>query len=572
MDILEDVPEEKRQDLDQAFEKQDHIESLQILGDLQYLPLKAFEDQSISKEELKSALAKFRLDCSEALADKEASNFHAIYQESMAFDGTDDDSATLSERDTFLLENLVGLEKELLIHVIPENRTSLLSRVLIYRYRVYDLIRLSANAKMNAQNIQTIATVVEDMKYEGDWIAFSNVLADQAALSEFCIDSARLNSLLYDTTIFFSIKKKTGKHFWKEYKSSIKNINAFLNGIANGSARTTIEKLLTFPDKSEVKADIALKIGVAENQFLLRVLQVKLWILGLYDGKLDHDFGPVTFKALDEYIDLIEEQHGDPEARSKIIYLINREQCALNFEHILKYYIHPLEVANTEEESSVSQVYEYVLKEDQDYGVTDLSSNDRQLIAKRQTELNQSLEDELANHSKDIVAGKEQKRRYQGRKGILRIFSKLVKWAKNAVKSIVKLFKKLIGIIKKAVKVLFNEIKEGVKTFRRGFSFLFGKRVINTENQVITDFDFDFDGHTIFKRDATNEAITLHQETVQSYVASISPTLKFTKMVIQWGIRLGTGPVGWVKILIGVAKLLKEYLIEKLKEKKAQLT
>lgn len=571
IDVIDLIPEERRSDFDQAFEKQDQLESLQLLSDLRYLPLKVFDNQFVSEDKFKGAIDKFRSEYEVAKEDRESSNFHEIYNESLALDH--EDSEKLSERDIFLLKSLTGLESELIISSVPvTSQVSLLSRVIIYRFRIYDLIKnFSPAASLTKENLNKIKSVVTNFEFQDSWIDFANMLANQQELSDFCINSSRLNKLMFDTTIFFSIKSKNGKQFVKEFGSDVKNLSFFLRVLPEGKSKSSIKSLLSYPDKEEVSQDLITKIQVSENQFLLRVLQVKLWILGLYDGRLDHDFGPLTFKALNEYLLFLEDKPGfNRRELSKILYVLESNQCALNFEYLLIKHINPIEgIRIKEKHSSVSQVYDFVLEEKND--IKSIKKSEKMKIEKGRKNLNKQLEHQLVEQAKSIVDGQRQRRQYKGRKGILKIFSKLFNLARKVVKTIIKLIKKLIDIIKKSIKIIFNEIKEAIQAFGRGLSFLFGKRIVSKHHSIKTDFDFDFDGITTLTSQPTEEKIKAHITAMKEKASAIYPTLKFIKIVIQWGIRLGAGPIGWIQIIIGIAKLFKDYLLTKLKKKKANM-
>jgi hypothetical protein len=111
--------------------------------------------------------------------------------------------------------------------------------------------------------------------------------------------------------------------------------------------------------------------------------------------------------------------------------------------------------------------------------------------------------------------------------------------------------------------VIFNEIREAFQNFKNGMKFLFGKRIIQPTTQITTDYDFDFDGITKVHSKPSENDFALHTKMLKEYSEALYSSLNFVKIVIQWGIRVLTGPVGWLKILLGIAKIFKNWLRQK---------
>lgn len=145
---------------------------------------------------------------------------------------------------------------------------------------------------------------------------------------------------------------------------------------------------------------------------------------------------------------------------------------------------------------------------------------------------------------------------------------KLFKLVEKPIKFLVKLIRKLIKIIKKSIKVIFDEIKEAIRALGRGLKFLFGKRIIQTQNNTVSsDFDFDFDGITVVKESIDPTDLKNHAISLKEYSSSVYKALNFVRTAIQWGLQLAQGPVGWVKIAIGLAKIFKEIMANRIDKK-----
>ena len=83
MEALEIFDDDKaKKQFDQAFKKLDKIEMIQLLSDLKYLPLKAFDDGIVQASEMENAIHRFRAEYTDALASPEMSNLNQIKRSS----------------------------------------------------------------------------------------------------------------------------------------------------------------------------------------------------------------------------------------------------------------------------------------------------------------------------------------------------------------------------------------------------------------------------------------------------------------------------------------------------------
>lgn len=563
-EIFEDT--KVRDEFRQAFEKLDEIEVIQLLSDLKYLPRRAFDDGILDDSEKNRAIQRFREEYLEALSRPDSSNLDEIQRESEIIEEEEELVNALTLREVFVLKEITGLDNELIIHDIEKNQSSLLSRVLLYRYRVYDCVSdVFPNHKLTSTVIQKLEKSAREIGFKGDWLAFGNLLANQQKLSAFCVSSPVLTNNVFGDCIFIMTNSNDGREVIKELGGSIKRKRRFLRTVASDAAKNIVSDFIYHNKPDEVIKEVKKYLKLKPNVFMRRVLQVKLWTMGLYQGRLDHDFGPLSIKALSDFLmTIIDNPNKGKEELGKILYNLRRDPCIVNINYLLRAHFIPVEMAEQPmEQSSVSQIFDFVLAEKM--SVQSFKVKQRVEIKQETKDLTSSLKTELQNESKEIIQGETHTRRrqYKAKKGIMKFFSKLFKFLKNAYTKLKKLFEKLFRLIKKVTSIIYNEIREAFQNFKHGLKFLFGKRIVKPTPFITTDYDFDFDGVTRIHAMPSTEDIEMHTKTIKRYSSAVYPTLNFVRIVIKWGLRFATGPIGWVKILVGIAKLFKEMLIKR---------
>lgn len=551
-----------KKEFKEAFERLDEIEIIQLLSDLKYLPLKAYDsDSKVAPEVMAKGIQKFREELKEALAHPKKSTIHNIYRVSEVIDEQSQPNR-LSKQEVFVLKEITGLDNELVIHDIKKGEVSLLSRVLIYRYRVYDLVtRVLPNHKITSSVIDELQKAAKNIGFNNGWITFANLISNQEKLSSFCLESPVLSKAIFGDCIFFKMTTPEGRKVVRGLGQKIKKKRAFIQSINSEPSKKLITRIANFSDRKLAATEVNKFMNLDPNIFMRRVLQVKLWIMGLYQGHLDDYFGPLSIKALNDYlVSIISSQNEGNKELGRIIYNMGYDQCIVNIRNLLSNHFIPIEKKQVpEEQSSVSQVFDFVLEDKAN--VTSLTNSEKKTIKKESTKLKTALEKDLRVESRTIISGKQRKvRHYKAKKGILKFFSKLFKFVKNAITKIIKLIKKLLNIIKERIKIIYSEIREAFQNFKDGLRFLFGKRTVQPTEHIITDYDFDFDGITILKSNVSAEDIDLHRTRVKKLSSSIYTSLNFVRIVIKWGLSLTGSPFSWVKILVGIAKLFRAML------------
>ena len=95
---------EVKDQFEQAFDKLDKMEVVQLLSDLKYLPQKAFDDGIIDPPELSNAIKKFRTELKDAEKDFQMSNLYEVILSSEIIEEEKEFPAQLTQREVHILK------------------------------------------------------------------------------------------------------------------------------------------------------------------------------------------------------------------------------------------------------------------------------------------------------------------------------------------------------------------------------------------------------------------------------------------------------------------------------------
>lgn len=563
-EYLSFIPETKRKNVLDGIEHFDQVQNLQLLGDLGYVKASAFQNNDISG--IGSGIKSFRSDY-HALSQSDHTNFMALEASCFSFNdqgGTD----YLSEKEEYLLKYLTSIDGEFDIDELPQlGKINLISRIINYRLRIYGLAdRASRTAFTN--EVMTDLQSAKSMLHIKDKIQLVGLLGDQEKLLKHMLAVKPFNKLLFHSTMFFSIKKKNVPKIIEKQKKKFKDLDQFISLIPHG-----YKKLIkTILSKSEGIQEMEKYNFVRENKFMLRLLQIRLWTMGLYQGRLDYDFGLKTFGALQTALLYMLDDDNEPDfddneqELGKLMYAVNGKQWAFNIHYFLDKYIQPMDgVIENLEDKSISEVYNFVLDDVQD---KDFTNHERSVAKAKREEVEREMElstDEYLNGLHRDT--KKKRRRYHGQKGIKKFLGKIFGLVRKGFSALIKLANRLFKIVKNTIASIFSEIRDGIKAFVKGMKLLFGDRKFETKDindgSVITDFDIDFDAVTIADKTVSKEVMEDHADKMIDMGKSLYTGLSFVRDVIKWGLAVASG--GWIKIAIGIARLLKNKLIERIK-------
>lgn len=566
IDALDFLPSHENKLFSKAIDREDRLHEIQLLSDLKYLNTTDFINQNVTPLKFNNAVEKFRKEYIQLLKEnKNCSNFSEIYNQ---FDTNSSfETNYLTEKEIFLLEALCNLEGQFEIYKVPVGVNTLVSRVCLYRYKVYGIAKtIQVNRVINNQIISVLNSRISNLGFDGTWIEFANILGDQLKITSFSKKLYEDKDSKFNPVIFFKVKPKDTKQF-RRSNFVIANKKRFKEKLYSDIYTPEIETIID--KKTKANNDIILKIKTDKNQFWLRVIQVKLWVSGLYEGRLDNDFGTYTYYALKEFLEFYLNDKKRPKKEIARVLLVLKSNYGLfNLRYFFNTHLDEIEnMPLKKEHSSISNLYHFVTEDT----IANQENNPKKKrrILSNQNKLRSQLKVNLKGFATNGIALKQRKQ-YKGNKRFLRFFSKVFDLIKEGVHLVVRIIKKLLRIIVKSIKIIFYEISRGVRAFREGLQFLFSKRILETKN-VISDFDFDFDGISKITNKTTVAELEAHSTLLEKKTQAIYPALNFTRIVIEWGIKLASA-TSWVKVLIGIAKLFKDYILRSLKQRQDYLS
>ncbi|MFY0601657.1 MAG: hypothetical protein JXR03_18430 [Cyclobacteriaceae bacterium] len=284
------------------------------------------------------------------------------------------------------------------------------------------------------------------------------------------------------------------------------------------------------------------------NQFLKKVIQLRLWDLGLYPGRPDNQFGKKSFQSIKHLLELYSFNEGKHRGIKKklLIHNINDDLWLLNpilLNSMLDELQEEQENTHSAEKLSISgQLSDYV---------SQVKSQKDQNILLEQIESEIDSKVSHPNCSKKVSKGF-----FRSIRNFFRKAKKFVVGIINKVKDLIKSFFKWI---KNAVDILLKEIKAIFRKIKEALTFLFGKRYFSSskvqKGSVSSDYGFDFDNITMI-RNASNEVILEHINLNNRKVKSFEEVLGFLGLTLNIAINAFKGPVGWIQLGIDLIKAI----------------
>ncbi|MBX2842494.1 MAG: hypothetical protein KTR26_12040 [Flammeovirgaceae bacterium] len=523
---------EKLSKLEQGREE----EIIQPLIELGYL-----KSSKVSSVTIEKAINLFRLEYGKAGL---KSNF--LHYDFVDQDFERDLSNSLSGFELKLIHQLTNLDGEFKIQILSGiGDLNIFTRVIHYRLNILGLYTQKIEEPYSYHTNKGLEKI-------NLWVNASNVLD----LINMVGDIPRLSKAIYFNPIFEE------KIVFFEYQNE-SNSNRFelkpefLDRLDDVLPRKT-EAFKKFKKdiyrKREKKRDytwIGLQVADDFNSFLLRLLQVNQWIKGYYLGALDSEIRDLTFESILDFFK-IEVESGKVHLKFwEFVAHLGKGYWAFN---ILYFFQEMLEVEAEEptEERSFDLLENELGKQDE----------------KSRVELEQKMDEawieiNIEAKSKLLKSNNLGLRVYMGTKSIMKTIGKkihkLFSWIKSKAVA-------AFNLVKNLVKTLYKEIREGIKMFRHGMEFLFGRRRIVTpdfENKklAIADFDIDCDSVFILSNDISANVIKEHTEKCLYYAKSLNFSLKLVGKVMYWALNL-SNPLSWSILSVKIAWLFKDLVKE----------
>lgn len=286
------------------------------------------------------------------------------------------------------------------------------------------------------------------------------------------------------------------------------------------------------------------------NRFVVRLVQVRQWMRGFYQGRLDSDFGPMTLESLEDFAEahdvdldeiLVKAGHGEQDEDYWCLNFVALFRCMHNCDHGVK----------TETVPELIEEFEANLEE--------LGGPEKSVVFMG---VGDSFMDQNRQARKDLPLGR---RLYLGTKSLVRSISLGMK---KLLRTFVEGVKKLVRLGQNLAKLLFRMVREALRVFGHGLEFLFSKRTITTNQGnalgAYTKFDFDMDVMNFYRSGLGKEAMALHVQSVDQVVNGLYMSLELTGVVLNIAVNVIKGPVGWVKLAMVLARKFAELLKKRL--------
>lgn len=289
------------------------------------------------------------------------------------------------------------------------------------------------------------------------------------------------------------------------------------------------------------------------NRFVVRLIQIKLWLLGAYGHKIDGDMRLRSIEALEDFHELIasintanQQLHVKP---SRFLFRMKGGNWLINYKYLLLIGIPNVEKGFDTQELDTKAVS------------AQLEDLIEQAEAEKEGARNEILlkVDELVNEKLNSRSDRR-KKKVRKAKGFMRqvigFFKKAAQWIATGIQKVIDAISSFFRKVKNAVGYLIREIREAVNKTVETFSFFFSKRKISTNNLVTTDFDIDFDAVATLNKGYNSGILIEHKSKIDMLLNSMEQVFDVLQKTIPIVINLLKGPIGWVQLGIKLVKIV----------------
>jgi hypothetical protein len=290
------------------------------------------------------------------------------------------------------------------------------------------------------------------------------------------------------------------------------------------------------------------------NQLMIRVIQLRLWLLGLYQGKLDNELGPLSLNAIKNALELYKSTYGNNEGFSinDIITYMRNDNWAINSVFLIKGFLPHLGNDQCNHQAQTISEELHVL-------YSRVNDDEKETFIK---EVHQIIEEKKKVNPEDEMYRKTKNRGVQQiYRSISRFIRRLVKDIKHGIQKVIEKLRILFDWIKNGVNILFRELKKAFNLLTAGVEFFFSERKvasIQEKSKIVTDYDFDFDNVTTI----TNYEPKLLQVQAEqcNYIAeALEEVAEFLGTVVYIILKVISGPYGWIQLAIEIIKWLADH-------------
>ena len=557
--LLENVPEDK----ETSFEEVHSIETAELLDNFGYISYeKNNPDEVVTNKEIIGGIEKFRSEYLDV-------RYVHLYQKSYDI-ASERPIFELTEDELNFLEDLSSLEGEFELHaysLLEIRKNPILTRVLNFRLNIISVIKVNIFNEFDPNTSKILDRLSGWFGVEkGDRKEIIRLLGDITALSNGLISKKKYRNSSFKEVVYFynEINSKNEKEFkHKDDDELFKSLLIDITPENREDFKHTIRRVNNM--KAKVDDDL--------NRIVQRIIQLRLYLYGTYDGKLDDDMGEISFRALNDFFTYVENLSENDFPLSLFLIYIKRGYWAINANYLFKKVMVPLDekldkirkqdleeakdelkVKNKTNKVPYSTISEALFDE--------IFDEKRKLTNKDQNEVLKQVDFLINEKEVEIrtLGAINKKRKTRGFKKLLvsvKIF--LVKTGEKLLDRI----KSLFSLIKNGVLMMIREIKKFYNLLKAGISFLFSTRLISTTlpdmGSIVSDYDVDFDSVTVVN--TLNESLIKEHQEKNTYLSNaVEEASEFIGIVLFWAIKIGSGPYGWIKLGIYIIKKLAEKL------------
>ena len=561
-DILEEevingsFKEGESQRLDDKFDSVQHFETEEVLDNLGYV---RFDKNSpidvVNSVELINGIEVFR---QEFLQYKSDFPEYPITEDSLP-------QGELTDEELQFLSDVSSLEGKFELHQFSLERieqNKILLRVLNFRFSmlsisVRELKIVNGNIPITNQFSGNTEKCLSKIGY---WCNIKNpmevvrLLGDVPELTKVLAKRKRFPGNRFNHIVFF--KNRVDSKLEKKFKRS-DDEERFESrfSVSNGPYKTPYRELT---NKKKSMNDFIANNEL--NRFMIRLVQIRLFLLGTYGGRLDNDLGPMSLAAIIDLRDYIHEIRGTHIGIAIVdfIVFVKKKFWAINTKFLVQEIFPLIEEVDDDLDYQNSSISNEV--DDLIYG-SEMNGHEKNKVVR---ELDKMIEE-------DFEKEPSRKVRTRGGKGFFKsiknFFQKVGRWIKTAFEKVIGALRKLFKWIKNGIKVLVREIRQAFHQIKTGIAFFFSRRRVKTPNKdpkMTSDFDFDFDSVTYIST-MDKSLVREHIERNKEVADSLETASNFLGTVINVAINIAKGPLGWIKLAIRAIKALGRMLFTSLK-------
>jgi len=524
------------EETEENFARIHKLECEEVLDNLGYIELdRNSNKQSASKAELDLSIAIFR---SEYELHKQA-----FSSEIVSF--SNDQMQLLSEEELEFLHEISSLEGEFELHLFSLEeikQNPILSRVLNWRLGILSIFNESISNQLSED-------IANNLNQVGNWCNTADqgeiikLLGNIEDLSLAIAKQDEYSNSHYQHLLYFKNSYKELKHQGIKVRSDKKRFNSKLQFIPKES-KDTLEQVSNNKKKFNAFQEDKL------HRLMTRLVQIRLWLLGNYQGKLDNDLGPLSITGLHSLIAYIHETYGGKEGYklSDLILRLGKDKWVLNATYLFKALLPVLnEMEEERKMKTISEEFSSIVSK------LDKEEEKKEVLS----EIEKQIKDDFKtpSHKKSKTRGGKRLLRSIGRffKRIGEIIKDGIKWVIEAIRNLFKWFKN-------GIKILMRELKKAFHMAKTGLSFFFSKRIVKTVNgksQLTTDYDFNFDSVTTLVH-SNQKLIEEHIQKNQQISEALEEVSEFLGIVISIAIKVIKGPSGWIQLGIKLIKSLSD--------------